>query len=140
MLNQNMWRGLMLAAIAFLFLAQAPQYTIGSFSKPGPGLFPVMVAVILLIIAIAILVRSYFSEAVPLDFRIRNIALIAASLLSFTLVSGYVNMIAGIAVLVTIASLASEDFSIPRTATIIVVLCCIAVAMKQGLGVQLPLF
>jgi hypothetical protein len=33
---------------------------------------------------------------VPLDLRVRNIALIAASLLGFALVSEYVNMLAGI--------------------------------------------
>jgi hypothetical protein len=140
MVNQNTGRGLLLATVALLFLVQAPHYTIGSLSKPGPGLFPVIVAGILLVIGIAIVVRSRFSEAVPLDFRVRNIALIAASLVGLALVSEYVNMLAGIAVMVTMASLASDDFSIPRTATITVALCLVAVAMKKGLGVQLPLY
>jgi hypothetical protein len=140
MVNQSTGRGLLLAAIALFFLFQAPRYTIGSLSTPGPGLFPVIVAGVLFLISIAIVVRSQFIEAVPLDFRIRNIALIAASLVSFVFVSEYVNMLAGIAVMVTMASLASDDFSIPRTAAIIVVLCLVAVAMKKGLGVQLPLY
>jgi hypothetical protein len=140
MVNQNTGRGLLLAAVALLFLFQAPRYTIGSLSRPGPGLFPVIVAGILLIIGIAIVVRSHFIAFVPLDLRVRNIALIAASLVGFALVSEYVNMLAGIAVMVTMASLASDDFSIPRTAAIIVVLCLVAVAMQKGLGVQLPLY
>jgi hypothetical protein len=107
MVNQNTGRGLLLAAFALLFLFQAPGYTIGSLSQPGPGLFPVIVAGILLVIGIAIVVRSRFSEAVRLDFHIRNIVLIAASLVGFVLVSEYVNMFAGIAVMVTMASLAS---------------------------------
>src|SRR5215831_15350670 len=117
MINQNTGRGLLLAVVALFFLLQGPNYTIGNLSKPGPGLFPVMVAVTLLVISVAIVVRSYFIEALPFDFRIRNIALIA-----------------------TIASFASDDFSIPRTGAIIVVLCLIAFAMKQVLGVQLPLY
>jgi hypothetical protein len=140
MVNQNTGRGLLLAAVAFFFLVQAPKLTIGSLSRPGPGLFPVMVASLLLLIAIVIVVRSRFIEAVPLDFRFRNIALIAASLVTFTLVSEFVNMLAGVAVMVTLASLASEDFSIPRTATIAGALCLIAFAMKRLLGVQLPLY
>jgi hypothetical protein len=140
MVNQNAARGLLLAAVALLFLFQAPRYTIGSLSEPGPGLFPVIVACILLVIGIAIVVRSHFSEAVALDFRFRNIALIVASLVGFALVSDYVNMLVGIAVMVTMASLASDDFSIPRTAAIIVALCLVAVAMQKGLGVQLPLY
>jgi hypothetical protein len=43
-------------------------------------------------------------------------------------------------VMVTMASLASDDFSIPRTATIAVALCLVAFVMKKGLGVQLPLY
>ena len=138
--NQNAGRGWLLAAVALLFLVQAPRLTIGSLSRPGPGLFPVMVASLLLVIAIVIVVRSRFIEAVPFEFRFRNIALIAAGLVGFALVSDYVNMIAGIAVMATMASLASDDFSIPRTATIIAALCLVAVAMKKGLGVQLPLY
>jgi hypothetical protein len=140
MVNQNMGRGLLLAAIAVLFLFQAPSYTIGSLSEPGPGLFPVIVAGMLLVMSIAIVVRSQFIESAPLNFRIRNIALVVGSLVGFVLVAEYVNMLAGIAVMVTMASLASDDFSIPRTAAIIVVLCLVAFAMKKGLGIQLPLY
>jgi hypothetical protein len=140
MVNQNTGRGLLLAAVALLFLFQAPRYTIGSLSRPHPGLFPVIVAGILLIIGIAIVVRSHFSEAVPLDFRVRNIALVAGGIVAFALVSAYLNMLAGIAVMVTMASVASDDFSIPRTAVIIVALCLVALAMQKGLGVQLPLY
>jgi hypothetical protein len=138
--NQNTGRGLLLAAVALFFLLQAPGLTIGSLMRPGPGLFPVIVSGLLLTIGVVIVARSFFMDAAPLNFRFRNIALIAASLIGFALVSEYVNMIAGIAVLGTMASLASEDFSIPRTAVIIAALCLVAIAMKKGLGVQLPLY
>jgi hypothetical protein len=140
MINQNVGRGLLLAVVALFFLLQAPNYSIGSLSRPGPGLFPVMVAGTLLVISVTIVVRSRFIGAVAFDFRIRNIALIAASLVSFALVSEYVNMLAGIAVMATIASFANDAFSIRRTAAIIVTLCLIALAMKKGLGVLLPLY
>jgi hypothetical protein len=140
MVNQNIGRGLLLGAVALLFLVQAPNYTIGSLGHPGPGLFPVMIASVLLFIGIVIVARSYFLEAVPLDFRFRNIALIASALVGFALISQYLNMLAGIAFMATVASLASEDFSIRRTATIAAALCVIAFAMKRFLGVQLPLY
>ena len=140
MINQNSVRALLLAAVALFFLLQAPGYSIGSLSRPGPGLFPLIVSGLLLLVSLAIFVRSRFIEVVPLDFRIRNIALVTASLVCFALVSEYVNMLAGIAVMVTMASLASDDFSIPRTAAITIALCLVAIAMKKGLGVQLPLY
>lgn len=140
MVNQNVGRGLLLAAVALFFLLQAPSLTIGSLSRPGPGLFPLLVSSTLLIIAVVIVGRSFFIAAMPFDFQFRNLALIAASLVSFALVSEFVNMVAGIAVMATMASYASEDFSIPRTAVIVAALCAIAIAMKKLLGVQLPLY
>jgi hypothetical protein len=140
MINQTVGRGLLLAAVALFFLLQAPSLTIGSLSRPGPGLFPFLISSTLVVIAVVIVGRSFFIAAMPLEFQFRNIALIAASLVSFALVSEFVNMIAGIAVMATMASYASEDFSIPRTATIVAALCAIAVAMKKLLGVQLPLY
>jgi hypothetical protein len=138
--NQNTGRGLLLAAVALFFLIQAPSLTIGNLMHPGPGLFPIIISGLLLTIGVVIVARSFFMDAVPFDFRFRNIALIAASLIGFALVTEYVNMLAGIAVLGTMASLASEDFSIQRTAVIIAALCLVAFAMKKGLGVQLPLY
>jgi len=109
-------------------------------SHPGPGLFPVLVASLLLFLALVMLARARLIEPAPLDFRFRNIALVAASLIAFALISAFVNMLAGIVVMVSIASYASPDFSIPRTATIAAALCVMAFAMKKLLGVQLPLY
>jgi hypothetical protein len=138
--NQNLGKGVLLAAVSLFFLVQAPKLTFGSLTRPGPGLFPVIVASLLLFLAVVIVVRSRFIEALPLHFSFRNIALVAGSLLAFALISAYVNMLAGIIVMTTMVSLASDDFSIPRAATIAGVLCVIAFAMKKFLGVQLPLY
>jgi putative tricarboxylic transport membrane protein len=140
MINQNIGRGLLLALVALFFLLQAPNYVIGTFNRPGPGLFPVMVATTLLLISVVIMLRAFVVAPVALDFRFRNVALIAGSMISFTLVSTFVNMLAGIAVMTTIACYSSEDFSIPRTGVIIVALCAIAWAMQTFLGVVLPLY
>jgi len=140
MTNQNTLRGVLLAAIALFFLVQAPHYSIGSLGRAGPGLFPAIVASLLLVIAVVMIARSRFIEAVPLDLRFRNAALVAGSLIAFTVISQYGNMFAAIVVMTTMASLASDDFTIPRTAAIAGTLCLIAVAMKTILGVQLPLY
>jgi hypothetical protein len=138
--NQNVGKGILLAAVSLFFLLQAPQLTIGNLSRPGPGLFPVMVASGLLFLAVVMLARSRLIEAVPFHFHFRNILLIAGALLSFALISEYVNMLAGIVVMATIACYASDDFSIPRTAVIAGALCLMAYGMKKFLGVQLPLY
>jgi len=139
-LNQNVGKGILLIAVSLFFLVQAPQLTIGSLNRPGPWLFPVMMASSLLLLAIIMLVRSRLIEAVPLDFHFKNILLIAGALLSFALISEFVNMLTGIVVMAFIACYASDDFSIRRSAVIAGALCLMAFGMKKFLGVQLPLY
>lgn len=139
MINQNLARGVLLALIALFFLVQAPGLKIGTLSRPAPGLFPFMVAGLLLAISLIMILRAIVTPAVKLDFRVRNIALIGGGLVAFALVSEYVNMVAGIAVMATMASAASPDFSVRRTAVIIAALIGIAFAMSKGIGVNLPL-
>ncbi len=139
MVNQVFARGAFLGLIALYFLVQAPGYGIGSFNRPGPGLFSALVGSLLLLIAGIIIVRSRLAEAPPLDLKLRNIGLVTASLLAFVAVTEYVNMIVAIATMVTIVSFATENFSWRRTAIIAASLCAVAIVMKMALGVQLPL-
>ncbi len=61
--NRNFIRGLVLMAIALLFgLVSQQNYSIGQFSRSGPGLFPLMVSSILFLIGLITVVRSRFVE------------------------------------------------------------------------------
>ena len=71
--DQNLLKGLLLAAVALAFGLGALRYPIGDFSRAGPGLFPLVISGILLVIAIASIIRSRFVQRVPVDFSIRNI-------------------------------------------------------------------
>jgi hypothetical protein len=78
--DQNLLKGLLLAAVALAFGLGAFRYPIGEFSRAGPGLFPLVISGILMVIAIVSIVRSRFVERVPLDFSIRNIVIIMVAL------------------------------------------------------------
>ena len=94
--DRNLARGLFLIAISLLFGLQAVRYPIGTFSRAGAGLFPLMVSSLLLLIGVITLVRSRFETHVPITFNPKNIAIILASLCGFAVISAHVNMIAGI--------------------------------------------
>ena len=84
--DRNLVRGLFLVAIALAFGLRSLRYPIGSFSRAGPGLFPLMVSGLLLLIGVdhRRCARAS-SSAVPLDFNFKNIAIILASLCGFAL-------------------------------------------------------
>ena len=142
MLNdRNLVRGLFLAAISLVFGLGALRYGIGGFSRAGPGLFPLMVSCLLMLIAVATIVRSRFVSPVPLNINLKNIALLLSALCAFALVSKLLNMTAGIVVLVFIAGLAGKAaYSIVRNLKIAAGLIAVAFAFQHLLGLNLPLY
>jgi hypothetical protein len=141
MKDQNLVRGLFLMAISLAFGLEALRYPIGDFSRAGPGLFPLMVSSLLLLIGVIIVVRSRFVAHEPLSFNVKNIGIILLSLCGFALVSQFVNMIAGIVFMVFCASMAgSAKYSVMRNVQISAGLIAVALAFQKLLGFNLPLY
>ena len=127
-------------AISLIFGLEAARYSIGQFSRPGPGMFPLMVSSLLFLIGVITVVRSRFVEATPLAFSLRNISIILLSLCGFALVSKFVNMIAGIVFLVFCSTLAGRTYSVVRNLKLAAGLSIVALAFQKGLGLSLPLY
>ncbi len=140
MKDQNLARGLFLAAIALAFGIGAMRYPIGQFSRAGPGLFPLMVSGLLLVVALSMIIRSFFVKPEPMHFQFKNIALLMAALGGFALVSHFVNMIAGIVLMVFIAAYAGSTHSWKLSLKIAAGLVAIAFAFQKLLGLNLPLY
>jgi len=136
----NLVRGLFLAAVSLAFGLGALRYPIGGLSHAGPGLFPLLVSSLLLVIAVITIVRSRFAEAKPLNATFKNIALILLSLGGFALGSKVINMTAGITFMVFVASLAGTSYSWKRNLQISAGLIAVAFAFQKLLGLNLPLF
>jgi len=138
--SRNLVRGLCLMAIALAFGLQSLRYSLGQFSHPGPGLFPLLVSSLLLIVGISTVVRSHFAERVPLSFNLKNITLILGSLVGFALISEHLNMIVGIVFMVFFASFAGKKYSVLLNLKISAGLIAIAFALQKLLGLNLPLY
>lgn len=139
--DRNLVRGLFLMAIAVAFGLAALRYPMGQLSRAGPGLFPLAVSCLLFLIGVVTVVRSRFVERVHLDFNIKNIALILASLCGFAVISEHLNMIAGIVFMVFCVSFAgTSSYSVMRNLKISAGLVAIALAFQKLLGFNLPLY
>jgi hypothetical protein len=137
--DRNLVRGLVLCAISLAFGLTSLKYPIGDFSRAGPGLFPLIVSVLLALVGIATVIRSRFTAAVPLGFNLKNIFIIIAALCGFSIASHFIDMLVGIVVLVFIASLAANSYSWVRNVKIAVGLIIVAFCFQRFLGLQLPL-
>jgi hypothetical protein len=138
--DRNLLKGLFLVVIALVFGVGAMRYSTGTVERPGPGFFPFMVSAILFVLGLSMAVRARFSKRIRMDIHVRNIAIILGSLAGFAIVSEYVNMIAGIAVLVFGCTFAGTSYSLRRNISITAVLVAIAFVFVKGLGLQLPLY
>lgn len=138
--NRNFVRGVFLMAIALLFgLTAMSNYSIGELSRSGPGLFPFMISCFLFVIGLLTVVRSRFVDPVPLDYNVKNIALILTSLAGFAVISEHLNMIVGITFLVFVSTFAGTSYSVFRNVKITIGLIAVAYAFKVFLGLNLPL-
>ena len=139
--DRNLVRGLFILAISLAFGLGSLRYQMGQFSRAGPGLFPFMVSCLLFLIGLVTVVRSRFGERMPLDFNLKNIAIILASLCGFAVISEHINMIAGIVFMVFCASFAgTSSYSVMRNLKISAGLIAIALAFQKLLGFNLPLY
>ncbi|WP_457337575.1 tripartite tricarboxylate transporter TctB family protein [Rhizobacter sp. P5_C2] len=141
MIDRNLARGLFLAAIALAFGLGALRYPIGDFARAGAGLFPLMVSVLLLLIALATLVRSRVVTGPRFEFNPVNIALLLSALCAFALVSRVLDMTAGIVAMVFISGFAgTAKYSIVRNLKVSVGLFLVALAFQKLLGLSLNLY
>jgi len=141
MIDRNLARGLFLTAIALVFGLGALRYPIGDLSRAGAGLFPLMMSGLLLLIAVATIVRSRFVASARFEFHKANIALLLGSLCAFALVSRLLNMTAGIVAMVFISAFAgSARYSIARNLKVSVGLFLVALAFQKLLGLSLNLY
>ena len=92
------------------------------------------------LLAVGMIVRSHFTDRVPMEFNTKNIAIILGSLAGFAILSGLLNMIAGTIFLVFFSTLAGTKYSLVRNALVTAVLIAIGLAFQKGLGLQLPLY
>jgi hypothetical protein len=138
--NMNLVRGLVLMAIALIFGLGSLNYTIGQFSRAGPGLFPLMVSSLLFLIGAVSAVRSHFVKPVPMNYNLKNITLVLLGLCGFGLISQHLNMIVGIVFMVFCVSFAGASYSVVRNLKISAGLIAVAFIFQKLLGLQLPLF
>ncbi|KQW64184.1 tripartite tricarboxylate transporter TctB [Variovorax sp. Root411] len=127
-------------AIALAFGLTALRYPIGDLSRAGAGLFPAMISGMLLIIAVATVIRSFIVKSVPLEFNFRNISVILASLCGLAVISMYLNMIAGIVFMVFCSGFAASTYSWVRNVKVSAGLIVMALALQKLLGLNLPLY
>jgi hypothetical protein len=140
---KDFWAGVLFMAFGASALVIGWNYSLGTVSRMGPGYFPRMLSILLLVVGAVSVARSFFvaREELP-AFAPKPALLIIGSLVA----SGYLlpraGLIVGLAVLMLGAGAASEKFraewkKMVLLTAVSIVFC--AVVFVRLLGISLPL-
>lgn len=142
--HRDFWAGVMFLAIGVAFAVFAQQYDLGTPARMGPGFFPTMLGVLLALLGLAILLRSFggVGEIVRVGaVGWRPLLLILLSVLVFALALPRLGIVVAIGLLVGISALAAHDFRWKETLISIVVLLTVSwLVFVEGLDLQFPVW
>jgi putative tricarboxylic transport membrane protein len=110
--SQDFFAGLMFAAIAAIVLYETWNLEFGSLARMGPGFFPVMLALVLFALAIAIIVRSVNGPERSVDLPIpRQAWIVTLATVLFGLLIGPLGFVPALVILVGVSSFADPDMT-----------------------------
>jgi Tripartite tricarboxylate transporter TctB family len=137
--------GLMFIVVGAAFAIGASSYSLGTSAKPGAGYFPLILGVMVAILGAMVLFKALTIESDggdPIgDIAWKPLILILGAVIGFGLGLPRLGMVIMIPLLVLVASLAGDEFSLKGALITSVVLTvgCWAVFIK-GLGLTIPLW
>jgi hypothetical protein len=137
--------GLMFVAIGAGFAIGALNYTFGSSARPGPAFFPFGLGVLMTLLGAAVLFKSLTIESddgEPIgSIAWRPLLVLIASVVMFGLLLPRLGMVMTLPLLVVLASLASDEFSLKSTLASAVLLTIVSWGVfVKGLGLAIPLW
>ncbi len=138
---KDFWTGIIYIAFGTAALIIARDYGMGTAVKMGPAYFPAILSVLLIIIGIISLVRSFIRPGSPFgSFTFKGLLMVIGATLVFGLTVRGAGLIIALPLLVIISAYASGRFSWRYSLALAAGLTafCILIFLK-GLGIPLPI-
>jgi len=138
---KDFWTGIIYIVFGSAVIFIARDYGMGTGTKMGPAYFPTVLSLLLILIGIISLIRSFVRPGTPISaLTFRGLFLVIVSTLLFGLIVRGAGLIIALPLLVIVSSYASSQFRWRSALALAVGLTffCILIFLK-GLGVPLPI-
>ena len=139
---KDFWSGVLFVAIGAFALVYGSKYTLGTAARMGPGYFPRILGILLVVLGGVILFRGLRTEGpgVP-RWKLRPTLLVIGGVIVFGEIVQYLGMALSTVLLIVVTSAASHEFR-PKEAIIsgVLLAALASLVFVVGLGVQLPLW
>jgi putative tricarboxylic transport membrane protein len=138
---KNFACALLFVGFAALLAGSALSLPLGSASEMGPGYFPLILAIILACLGLALAVASLRRDGDAPKIQWRGVSLITLSILAFAASIRWLGFLPAASLCVVVATLADRGFPARKAVllTIVLVAACWLIFVK-GLGMPVPLF
>ena len=139
---KDFWSGLFFLAIALGFIVLARRYNLGDMHRMGPALFPIIIGSLLAGLGLLIAARAFVIDGPPVSrFHARPILVSLIAMVLFGVALQWLGLVAAIAALVMVGSLASPESRFLPTAALTAVLIVFSVGVFVFLlGLPIPLW
>jgi hypothetical protein len=139
--NTDFWAGMMLIVIGAAALFIARDYRFGSALRMGPGFFPTILSVILIVFGVCITAVGLRSgEKIQGNLSLRAFILLPLSLILFGVLMDLAGFIPALAALIFVSAASGREFKSMEVLALTAVLTVASVALFiWGLGLPYPL-
>ena len=138
---KDFWTGIIYVFFGVAAIVIARDYGMGTPRKMGPAFFPVILSVLLVVIGIVSLIRSFVRPGTPVGrLTFRGTLLVTGATVLFGVIIRGAGMLIAMPLLVIVSSYASRHFGW-RTSIFLAIgitAFCILIFLK-GLGIPLPI-
>lgn len=139
---KDFWAGVMFVCIGIAAMTIASNYSLGTAARMGPGYFPRILGMLLVVLGVIIAVASFRAdgEAIP-RWPLRPTVIVLGSIVLFGAIVAYMGVAFATVVLIVSASAASHEFRPLESLIAGVLLSALAVGVFViGLQLQLPIW
>jgi len=139
---KDFWSGVLFMAIGAFALVAGTKYTIGTAARMGPGYFPRILGILLIVLGAILALRAFrlVGDRVP-GWKWRPTLLVLGSVVLFGAIVKILGMALSTIVLIVLASAASHEFRPKEAAISGLLLAALAVGVfVVGLNLQLPIW
>lgn len=142
--QKDFWSGVMFAAFGIFFAGFGTRYTFGTGARMGPGYFPTVLGVILIVLGVVIALMALSPKAEEhkvAKFSWSTIILILGSVVLFGLMLTRLGLILSLITVVLVSSYASHEFGWKAAIinTVVLLALCLFVFV-YALSLQFPLW
>jgi hypothetical protein len=139
---KDFWSGVLFTACGVFAIVYGAKYTIGTAARMGPGYFPRILGILMIVLGLILAFRSLRLQGAPVPaWKWRPTLLVLGSVVLFGAVVKLLGMAISTVLLILVASAASHEFRVREALVSGVLLALLAVGVFViGLSLQLPIW